>query len=142
MGIKKKFSNPLHDEKYERLLRELKKKHKLEDAVVTGELHINGIHTAIGVMDTRFMMASMGYVVGEKITILFERASQKKLPVLLFCCSGGARMQEGIVSLMQMEKTAASVKRHSEQGLLYISILTNPTMGGVSASFAMIADRK
>ncbi len=140
MGIKKKFSNPLHDEKYERLLRELKKKHKLEDAVVTGELHINGIHTAIGVMDTRFMMASMGYVVGEKITILFERASQKKLPVLLFCCSGGARMQEGIVSLMQMEKTAASVKRHSEQGLLYISILTNPTMGGVSASFAMIAD--
>lgn len=140
MGTKKNISNPLGDEEYEQLLRNLKEKHQLEEGVVTGEIQINGIHTAIGVMDTRFMMASMGYIVGEKITSLFEKASKKKLPVLLFCCSGGARMQEGIISLMQMEKTAAAVKRHSEQGLLYISILTNPTMGGVSASFAMIAD--
>lgn len=138
--IKNTFSNPLRDEKYERTVSDLRKKHRLEEAVVTGEMKINGMSTAVGVMDTRFMMASMGHIVGEQITSLFEQAAQKKLPVILFCCSGGARMQEGIVSLMQMEKTAAAVKKHSDQGLLYISVLTNPTMGGVSASFAMIAD--
>ena len=138
--VKKSFSNPLRDEKYEKILSDLKKKHRLEEAVVTGEMKINDMNTAVGVMDTRFMMASMGRIVGEQITGLFEKATQKKLPVILFCCSGGARMQEGIVSLMQMEKTAAAVKKHSDQGLLYISVLTNPTMGGVSASFAMIAD--
>ena len=115
-------------------------KHKLDDAIITGEIKVNGLHIAIGVMDTRFMMASMGHVVGEKVTRLFERATKKKLPVILFCCSGGARMQEGIISLMQMEKTAAAVKRHGQAGLLYISVLTNPTLGGVTASFATLAD--
>lgn len=85
-------------------------------------------------------MASMGYIVGEKVTRLFERAAKKKMPVIMFCCSGGARMQEGMIALMQMEKTAAAVKRHGEKGLLFISVLTNPTMGGVTASFAMLAD--
>ena len=133
-------TNPLNDVEYEKKLVETASKHKLNEAVITGEIQIEGIKVAIGVMDTRFMMASMGQVVGEKITRLFEKATKKKLPVLLFCCSGGARMQEGIVSLMQMEKTAAAVKRHSEAGLLYISVLTNPTMGGVTASYATSAD--
>jgi acetyl-CoA carboxylase carboxyl transferase subunit beta len=115
-------------------------KHSLNDAIVTGEMNVEGIHVAIGVMDSRFMMASMGRVVGEKVTRLFEKATKKKLPVILFCCSGGARMQEGIIALMQMEKTAAAVRRHSDTGCLYISVLTNPTMGGVTASFAMLAD--
>lgn len=112
----------------------------IDDAVITGEVTIDGYITAIGIMDTRFMMASMGYVVGEKITRLFEKATAKKIPVILFCCSGGACIQEGIISLMQMGKTAIAVKKHSQKGLLYISILTNPTMGGVTASFATIAD--
>ena len=135
-----KWSNPLDDDEYAKKLVDASVKHKLNDAIITGEVNINRSHTAIGVMDTRFMMASMGHVVGEKVTRLFERATKKKLPVILFCCSGGARMQEGIVSLMQMEKTAAAAKLHSEAGLLFISILTNPTMGGVTASFAMMAD--
>ena len=91
-------------------------------------------------MDTRFLMASMGYVVGEKITRTFEEATRQKLPVILFCCSGGARMQEGIISLMQMAKTSAAIKRHSKAGLLYTSVLTDPTTGGVTASFAMLGD--
>lgn len=135
-----KFSNPLNDNEYAQKSVEASLKHKLNDAIITGEMDIDGLHVAIGVMDTRYMMASMGYVVGEKITRLFEKATKKKLPVIMFCCSGGARMQEGIISLMQMEKTAAAVKKHSEAGLLYISVLTNPTMGGVTASFAMLAD--
>ena len=94
----------------------------------------------IGAMDTRFLMASMGYVVGEKITRSFEEATKQGLPVILFCCSGGARMQEGIVSLMQMAKTSAAIKRHSQAGLLYTSVLTDPTTGGVTASFAMLGD--
>ena len=135
-----KLSNPLNDETYEQKLRDVSVKHKLDDAIITGEMNVDELHIAIGVMDTRFMMASMGYVVGEKVTRLFERATKKKLPVILFCCSGGARMQEGIISLMQMEKTAAAVRRHSQAGLLYISVLTNPTLGGVTASFATLAD--
>lgn len=135
-----KFSNPLNDIEYEKKATEASIKYELNDAIITGEMDIESSHVAIGVMDTRYMMASMGHVVGEKVTRLFERAKQRKLTVILFCCSGGARMQEGIISLMQMEKTAAAVKQHSEAGLLYISVLTNPTMGGVSASFAMIAD--
>lgn len=127
-------------EDYAKKIEENAKMHNLREAVVIGEMKIYGQHVAIGVMDTRFMMASMGRVVGEKVTRLFDKAIKKKLPVILFCCSGGARMQEGILSLMQMEKTAAAVKRHSNAGLLYISVLTNPTMGGVSASFAMTAD--
>lgn len=135
-----KFSNPLNDNEYAQKSVEVSLKHKLNDAIIIGEMDIDGFHVAIGVMDTRYMMASMGYVVGEKITRLFEKATKKKLPVIMFCCSGGARMQEGIISLMQMEKTAAAVKKHSDAGLLYISILTNPTMGGVTASFATQAD--
>lgn len=135
-----KWRNLLNDDIYEAKLVELRVKHKLEDAIIIGEMNISDYHVAIGVMDSRFMMASMGQVVGEKVTRLFERAIKKKLPVILFCCSGGVRIQEGIISLMQMEKTAAAVRRHSEKGLLFISVLTNPTMGGVTASFAMLAD--
>lgn len=135
-----KWSNPLNDDVYAQKLIDASVKHKLNDAIITGEMNIDEMHVAIGVMDTRYMMASMGHVVGEKVTRLFEKAIKKKLPVILFCCSGGARMQEGIISLMQMEKTVAAVKRHSEAGLLYVSVLTNPTMGGVTASFAMLAD--
>ncbi|GAA0068192.1 acetyl-CoA carboxylase, carboxyltransferase subunit beta [Clostridium perfringens] len=135
-----KFSNPLNDREYEEKLEKAYLKYKLNDAIITGEMDINGLPVAIGVMDTKYMMASMGHVVGEKVTRLFEKATKKKLPVIIFCCSGGARMQEGIISLMQMEKTAAMVKKHSDAGLLYISVLTNPTMGGVTASFAMLAD--
>lgn len=134
------LSNPLNDSEYAQKSVETSAKHKLNDAIITGEMNIDGSQVAIGVMDTRYMMASMGYVVGEKVTRLFEKATKKKLPVIMFCCSGGARMQEGIISLMQMEKTAAAVRLHSESGLLYISVLTNPTMGGVTASFAMLAD--
>lgn len=135
-----KLSNPLGDREYEENQKKASLKHKLNDAIITGEMDIDGFHVAIGVMDTRYMMASMGYVVGEKVTRLFEKAQKKKLPVIMFCCSGGARMQEGIISLMQMEKTVAAVKRHDEAGLLYVSVLTNPTMGGVTASYAMLAD--
>ena len=92
------------------------------------------------VCDGRFLMASMGWIVGEKITRAVERATAEKLPVIIFACSGGARMQEGIVSLMQMEKTSAALKRHSDAGQLYISVLTDPTTGGVTASFAMLGD--
>lgn len=134
------LSNPLNDSEYAQKSVETSAKHKLNDAIITGEIYINASPVAIGVMDTRYMMASMGYVVGEKVTRLFEKATKKKMPVIMFCCSGGARMQEGMIALMQMEKTAAAVKRHGEKGLLFISILTNPTMGGVTASFAMLAD--
>lgn len=134
------FYNPLMDLEYQRKLEEDYEKHNLKDAVVIGKIKMNRQSVAIGVMDSRFMMASMGKTVGEKITYLFENATKKKMPVLLFCCSGGARMQEGIISLMQMEKTAAAVEKHNQAGLLYISVLTNPTMGGVTASFATLAD--
>jgi acetyl-CoA carboxylase carboxyl transferase subunit beta len=112
----------------------------LEEAVVTGRGSIMGIDVMISVMDSRFMMSSMGMAVGEKITRLFEAAAVEKKPVIIFTASGGARMQEGIVSLMQMAKTAAAVAKYSEQGGLYISVLTNPTTGGVSASFAFLGD--
>jgi acetyl-CoA carboxylase carboxyl transferase subunit beta len=134
------FSNPLSFDGYQEKIESLQQQHHLREAVVTGQTKIGGHSVALGVMDTRFMMASMGHIVGEKITRLFERATAKKLPVILYCCSGGARMQEGIVSLMQMAKTSAAVKAHSESGLLYISVLTNPTTGGVTASFAMLGD--
>ena len=95
---------------------------------------------AIGVMGAKFMMGSMGYVVGEKITRLVEGATKERLPLILFCCSGGARIQEGIVSLMQMAKTSQALNRHGKEGLLYISVLTDPTTGGVMASYAMLGD--
>ena len=105
----------------------------LKDAVVTGECTIRGYRAVIGIMDSNFMMASMGSVVGEKITRAFEYATEHKLPVILFTASGGARMQEGIISLMQMAKTSGAVKRHSDAGGLYITVLTDPTTGGVTA---------
>ena len=132
--------NPLNYKGYEEKLEGLKEKTGLEEAVITGKISINGTETAVGVCDGRFLMASMGEVVGEKIARMVERATQEKLPVILFACSGGARMQEGIVSLMQMAKTSAALKRHSDAGLLYISVLTDPTTGGVTASFAMLGD--
>lgn len=111
-----------------------------EEAVVCGLAKIGGKKCCLFVMESYFMMGSMGSVVGEKITLLFEYAMQKRLPVVGFTVSGGARMQEGLVSLMQMAKTSAAVKRHSDAGLLYIAVLTDPTTGGVTASFAMEAD--
>ena len=132
--------NPLHYKGYEEKLETLREKTGLDEAVITGEAEICGSRTVIGVCDGRFLMASMGRVVGEKITRAVERAVEKRLPVILFACSGGARMQEGIVSLMQMAKTSAALKRHSDAGLLFLSVLTDPTTGGVTASFAMLGD--
>ena len=102
--------------------------------------NINGLKVAIGVMDSNFMMGSMGEVVGEKITRAVERATQMRLPIIIFTCSGGARMQEGIVSLMQMAKVSEALGRHDAAGLLYVTVLTDPTTGGVTASFAMLGD--
>lgn len=110
------------------------------EAVVCGVASIGGVKTAVFVMDSRFIMASMGSVVGEKITRTFEYATKKKLPVVGFTASGGARMQEGIISLMQMAKVSGAVGKHSDAGLLYITVLTDPTTGGVTASFAMQGD--
>ena len=132
--------NPLEYKGYEEKLEQLQEKTGLSEAVITGKAKIDGRETAIGVCDGRFLMASMGEAVGEKIARAVERATEERLPVILFACSGGARMQEGIVSLMQMAKTSAALKHHSDAGLLYISILTDPTTGGVTASFAMLGD--
>ena len=132
--------NPLGFPGYEEKVRALQERTGLTEAVVTGKGRINGMETVIGVCDGRFMMASMGEAVGEKITRAVERATELSLPVILFACSGGARMQEGIVSLMQMAKTSAALKRHSDAGLLYVSVLTDPTTGGVTASWAMLGD--
>lgn len=132
--------NPLNYKGYEEKLRAVKEKTGLDEAVLTGKASINGNEVALGICDSRFIMASMGGVVGEKITRMIERATEEKLPVVIFACSGGARMQEGITSLMQMAKTSAALKRHSDAGGLYISVLTNPTTGGVTASFAMLGD--
>ena len=134
------FVNPLEFPGYEEKVERLKEKTGLSEAVVTGKVLIQGHPTVIAVCDGRFLMASMGQIVGEKRPRAVERATREKLPVLMFACSGGARMQEGIVSLMQMAKTAAALKRHSDAGLLYISVLTDPTTGGVTASFAMLGD--
>lgn len=133
-------TNPLGYKGYPEKVEMLKKSTGLDEAVVTGKAMIDGMETALGVCDGRFLMASMGEVVGEKITRMVERATKEKLPVIIFTCSGGARMQEGIVSLMQMVKTSAALKRHSDAGLLYITMLTDPTTGGVTASFAMLGD--
>lgn len=134
------FVNPLEFKGYEDKIRNLKERTGLNEAIVTGKITVNGNPAVIGVCDGRFLMASMGHIVGEKIARAVERATQEKLPVIIFACSGGARMQEGIVSLMQMAKTSAALKRHSDAGLLYVSVLTDPTTGGVTASFAMLGD--
>ena len=132
--------NPIDFEDYEEKVESLQEKTGLKDAIITGECTIKTKPCVIGVMDSHFMMASMGSVVGEKIARAFERATEKCLPVILFTASGGARMQEGILSLMQMAKTSAAVKKHSDAGLLYITVLTDPTTGGVTASFASLGD--
>lgn len=132
--------NPLHYKGYEEKIQALQEKTQLDEAVVTGKAKIDGSEVVLAVCDGRFMMASMGKVVGEKITRAVERATEEELPVIIFTCSGGARMQEGIHSLMQMSKTAAALKRHHDAGQLYISVLTDPTTGGVTASFAMLGD--
>ena len=132
--------NPLSFPGYEEKVTALQEKTNLDEAVMTGKAQINGNEVVLGICDGRFMMASMGWAVGEKIARAVERATEEKLPVIIFACSGGARMQEGIVSLMQMAKTSAVLKKHSDAGLLYISVLTNPTTGGVTASFAMLGD--
>ena len=134
------FVNPLQFKGYENKVKTLKEKTGLNEAVLTGKGMIQGNPAVIAVCDGRFLMASMGEIVGEKITRAVERATREHLPVVIFACSGGARMQEGIVSLMQMAKTAAALKRHSQAGLLYVSVLTDPTTGGVTASFAMLGD--
>ena len=134
------FQNPLAFRGYEEKVKKLRETTGLNEAIVTGKIRIDGSEVVIGVCDGRFLMASMGEIVGEKITRAVERATQEKLPVIIFACSGGARMQEGMVSLMQMAKTSAALKRHSDAGLLYISVLTDPTTGGVTASFAMLGD--
>ena len=133
-------SNPLDYEGYEDKLAAAREKTGLKEAVTVGRCKVFGEDIVLGICDSRFMMASMGHVVGEKITCAIERATALNLPVFIFCCSGGARMQEGIVSLMQMEKTSAAIRKHGDAGLLYCSILTDPTTGGVTASFAMLGD--
>lgn len=135
-----KSCNPINYPEYEEKQQELRERTGLSDAVITGEATIKGSRTVIAVMDSRYMMASMGSVVGEKITRAFEFAVEKKLPVIIFTASGGARMQEGIVSLMQMAKTSGAVARHNQAGLLYITVMTDPTTGGVTASFASLGD--
>ena len=134
------FSNPLDFPNYEKKVEAAREKTNLNEAIVIGKAKIDGNPAVVGVCDARFIMSSMGHVVGEKITEAVERATKEKLPVILFACSGGARMQEGIVSLMQMAKTSAALKRHHEAGQLFISVLTDPPTGGVTASFAMLGD--
>lgn len=125
---------------YEEKLEAAREKSGENEGVICGTGTIGGVKTAIFAMEPGFMMGSMGVIVGEKITRLFETAAEQELPVIGITVSGGARMQEGIFALMQMAKVSAAVKRHSDKGLLYIALLTNPTMGGVDASFAMLAD--
>ena len=132
--------NPLDFPGYSEKLKEAQEKTGLSEAVVTGKMFIFGQPCVVGVCDSRFLMSSMGRNVGEKITRAVERATKEKLPIILFTASGGARMQEGIISLMQMAKTSAALKCHSDAGLLYITVLTDPTTGGVTASFAMLGD--
>lgn len=132
--------DPLNFEGYLDKIKLLLEKTNIKEAIKTGFGKIEGIEVAIGVMDGNFMMGSMGSVVGEKIVCLIDETIKRKLPLILFCTSGGARMQEGIISLMQMAKTSSSLAKLDEAGLLYISVLTDPTTGGVTASFASLGD--
>ena len=133
-------SNIIDFPEYTRKLKNAKINSGENESVITGICEIGGQKTVIAVMNSQFMMGSMGTVTGEKITRAFEYASENRLPVVIFTVSGGARMQEGIMSLMQMAKTSGAVKLHSDKGLLYITVLTDPTTGGVTASFAMEGD--
>ena len=134
------FVNPLDNPDYEAKITSLQEKTGLEEAVYTGVGKIDGYETVICVMSSKFLMGSMGIAVGEKVTSAFEYADKKKIPIVVFTASGGARMQEGILSLMQMAKTSAAVEKFSKHGGLYISVLTHPTTGGVTASFATLGD--
>ena len=136
----KQGNNPLLFPGYEEKLKDVREKTGLTEGVTVGEAAIYGERVCLGICDSRFLMGSMGQAVGERIACSVERATREKLPVVLFCCSGGARMQEGLLSLMQMAKTSAALKKHSDAGLLYVSVLTDPTTGGVTASFAMLGD--
>lgn len=132
--------DPLSFEGYFKKVEMLKEKTKIDEAVKCGICEIEGQKAVIGVMDGNFLMGSMGSAVGERITLAIETAIERKLPVVMFCVSGGARMQEGIISLMQMAKTSSAIAKLNEAGLLYISVLTDPTTGGVTASFASLGD--
>ena len=133
-------SNPLELEDYTKKIKGLREKTGIEEAISCGTGKINGKDVVICVMDSGFLMGSMGVVVGEKIAYSVEQAIERKIPLIIFCTSGGARMQEGIISLMQMAKTTAAISKLNKAGGLYISVLTDPTYGGVTASFASIAD--
>ena len=133
-------TDPLHFPGYKEKIQKEKEKTGIREGVITGTGKIYGNKAVICAMDGRFMMGSMGTAVGEKITRAAEYATKKKLPLVIFTVSGGARMQEGIFSLFQMAKTTAAIERHSKAGLLYISVMTNPTTGGVTASFASLGD--
>lgn len=136
----KNIRDPLKFPKYKEKQLVLRKMLNQDEAVVCGVGKIDGNRVVIAVMDTQFMMGSMGSTVGEKITKAVELSIKKKIPLIIFTASGGARMQEGMFSLMQMAKTSQAIARHSEKGLLYISVMTDPTTGGVSASFASLGD--
>ena len=133
-------SDPLQFDGYMKKVETLREKTKIDEAVKCGICEIEGQKVVLGVMDGNFLMGSMGRAVGERITLAIETAIKKKLPLIMFCVSGGARMQEGIVSLMQMAKTSSAIAKLNEKGLLYISVLTDPTTGGVTASFASLGD--
>ena len=133
-------TNPLNLEDYPKKLKTLREKTGLQEAVACGTGKIKGEDVVICIMDSGFLMGSMGVVVGEKITYAIEQAVEQKLPLIIFSVSGGARMQEGIISLMQMAKTTSALTKLDEAGLLYISVLTDPTYGGVTASFASLGD--
>ena len=135
-----KSGDPLNFPGYREKLETVRFASEEEEAVICGTARIAGQRCCLFVMEPNFMMGSMGSAVGEKLTCLFEYATENRLPVVGFTVSGGARMQEGLLSLMQMAKVSASVKRHGDAGLLYIALLTDPTTGGVTASFAMEAD--
>ncbi len=134
------FSNPLEYPDYEDKIMSLQEKTGLDEAVLAGVGKIDGYEAVIAIMSSKFLMGSMGIAVGEKITNAVEYADRKKLPLIIFTASGGARMQEGILSLMQMAKTSAAVEKFNNNGGLYISVLTHPTTGGVTASFATLGD--
>jgi len=140
MNGKLKTSNPINFPGYEEKIRSLVENLNMNEAVITGEGMIDDNKCILAVMDNHFLMGSMGAIVGEKVTRAIEHATRKRLPIVIICTSGGARMQEGIISLMQMIKTSAALAYHDKEGLLYISVLTNPTTGGVTASFAMLGD--
>lgn len=135
-----KTENPLEFPNYTEKIEQDAEKTGLNEAVLTGIGEIEGQRVAVAIMDAHFRMGSMGSVVGEKITRAVEKATEQEIPMFIFTASGGARMQEGVLSLMQMAKTSVALNRHAEKGLLFVSIMTYPTTGGVSASFASVGD--